>query len=78
VAFALDGILVGAGDQRFLALAMVASSLVLVGAMVVVWPASVGLGAVWAGFTVFMATRVGLLGWRWRTGRWVHLGAVAR
>jgi Na+-driven multidrug efflux pump len=74
VAYALDGILVGAADQRFLAVAMLGSSAVLgLGALVVaplddLWP-------LWLLLAVFMVTRVLFLGLRYRGSRWIHTGA---
>ncbi len=78
VAFALDGILVGAGDQRYLAVAMLASLVVVaVGAAVVGQP-SVGLWGLWVLLAAFMASRVAVLGVRYRTDRWLHMGSGLR
>ena len=74
VAFALDGILVGAGDQRFLAVAMSISLAVVAAAAVLVARPSVGLWGLWAVLAVFMGSRVGVLGVRYRSGRWQHMG----
>lgn len=74
VAFALDGILVGAGDQRFLAVAMSISLAVVAAAAVAVARPSVGLWGLWAVLAVFMGSRVGVLGVRYRSGRWQHMG----
>ena len=61
-AFVLDGILVGSGDLKFLAMAMAAISLiVIVGEPIVLWLGG-GIGWLWAVFTVFMAARVVVLG----------------
>lgn len=60
VAFALDGILVGAARQRFLAIAMAISAVVFAVAAVAIralgYPA--GLGGVWAAISVFMVVRM--------------------
>ncbi len=73
VAFALDGILVGAGDQRYLAAAMLVSlAVVASGALVVARP-SFGLWSLWALLGAFMASRVVVLGIRYRTDRWEHV-----
>jgi putative MATE family efflux protein len=76
VAFALDGVLVGAGDQRFLAGAMVGSLAVLLVAGAVVTAADTGLGGLWAALSVFMLSRVVVLGWRYLTPRWERVGPV--
>lgn len=75
VAYALDGILVGAADQRFLAVAMVGSLGILAAGAVVVsrlddlWP-------IWALIGIFMASRVIFLGWRYRGNKWLHTGSA--
>ena len=74
VAFALDGILVGAGDQRYLAGAMVFSLAVVAGGSVLVAQPSVGLWGLWLLLAAFMGSRVGVLGVRYRSGRWQHMG----
>jgi putative MATE family efflux protein len=77
-AFVLDGILVGAGDLRFLAGAMAAvCSIVLIGAPVVLALGG-GIGWLWAVFTVFMAMRVVVLGQRAASDRWEVTGATRR
>ena len=77
VAFALDGILVGAGDQRFLAGAMLVSTAVLAAGAPFVVRSDTGLWTLWALLAVFMATRVVLLGVRYRGNRWERTGALA-
>jgi len=75
VAFALDGILVGAGDQRYLAVAMVGSlGVMALGAAIISRPA-VDLRGLWLLLIAFMASRVVLLGVRYRTDRWLHMGS---
>lgn len=76
VAYALDGVLVGAGDQRFLAWAMVGSLGVLVAGGVLTTVADTGLWGLWLALSVFMASRVVLLGRRYLTPHWVRTGAV--
>jgi putative MATE family efflux protein len=76
LAFALDGVLVGAGDQRFLAGAMVASSLVLAAGAVLLGTPSRPLWALWLLVVVFMATRVVLLGNRYRGTAWERTGSL--
>jgi putative MATE family efflux protein len=77
VVFALDGVLIGAGDVRYMRnLTIVAA---LAGFLPTIWLAyglRLGLGGVWAGLTLFIVIRlVALLG-RLRTGRWAVIGAT--
>jgi putative MATE family efflux protein len=76
VAFALDGILVGAGDQSYLAIAMLASLAVMVLGAFAVAPQDVGLWGLWGLLAVFMGSRVVLLGVRYRGDRWMHVGSA--
>lgn len=76
VAFALDGILVGAGDQSYLAIAMLASLAVMVLGAFAVAPQGVGLWGLWVLLAVFMGSRVVLLGVRYRGDRWMHVGSA--
>jgi Na+-driven multidrug efflux pump len=78
--FVLDGVLIGAGDGRYLALAglvTLAAYLPLVGLVLVLAPAgTTGLVALWAAFAGgFMAVRAVTLGLRARGGAWLVLGA---
>jgi putative MATE family efflux protein len=77
VVFALDGVLIGAGDVRYMRnLTMVAA---LAGFLPAVWLAyalDLGLGGVWAGLTLFIVIRLAALMLRLRSGRWVVLGAT--
>lgn len=75
VAFVLDGVLIGAGDQRFLARAMGVGALVLAAAVAPILPLGLGIGWVWAGFGALMATRAGVLWWRFRGDHWLLVGA---
>lgn len=75
VAFALDGILIGAGDLRFLAQAMVGAFAVFAAAaLAIVW-AGLGLGWVWLATGVFMAVRAAPLIKRFRQEGWMRTGA---
>lgn len=71
VSFALDGVLIGANDLRFLAVAMpiAAAGFAALAALVVV--SAAGLWALWAALIAFMAMRAALLGRRFVSGRWV-------
>jgi Na+-driven multidrug efflux pump len=75
VAFALDGVLVGAGDQRFLAVAMVGSAVVLAAGAPLVG-ATDELWALWALLAVFMGSRALVLGLRYRGDRWLQVGEL--
>ena len=75
VAFALDGILIGAGDQRFLAWAMAGAAAVAVPVMVATRLAGLGIGPLWAGIWAFMGVRGISLWARFRSGRWQVVGA---
>ena len=76
VVFALDGILIGAGDARYLALAMVfAGVFVFVPISLAALHFDWGLAGVWWGLNALMVARVVTLGARFASGRWVVLGA---
>ncbi len=72
--FALDGILIGAGDMAYLGRTMMVSAAVF--ALEAWWllESGRGLNWLWAAITVFMATRAFFLWWRWRSDRWLVLG----
>jgi putative MATE family efflux protein len=73
--FAFDGILIGAGDARFLALAMTAAALVGIPAMVLFREAGWGVAGVWGGIVVTMTARLTGTWWRFHGRRWVQPGA---
>ncbi|MBM0278776.1 MATE family efflux transporter [Micromonospora tarensis] len=77
VVFALDGVLIGAGDVRYLRnLTIVAA---LGGFLPAIWLAyalDLGLGGIWAGLTLFVVIRLVALLLRLRNGRWAVVGAV--
>ncbi len=72
--FALDGILIGAGDGRYLMWSMVAaglaSSAVAAAALALDW----GLVGVWAALLVLIAVRLVLMGARFVGRRWLVVG----
>jgi putative MATE family efflux protein len=72
VVFALDGILIGAGDARFLAGAMVLALAVF---LPIVLAAST-IGVVWVALDVLMVVRLLTLGARFARGRWALVGAT--
>jgi Na+-driven multidrug efflux pump len=76
VVFVLDGLLIGAGDLRYLAVAMLVPSLVFVGLAIGVLAEGLGLGWLWAALYVFMVGRMLGLGWRWIRGGWAVTGAA--
>ena len=75
VAFALDGVLIGAGDQRFMARAMAGAAVISVAAMVAGRLADLGIGWLWAAIWLFMGFRSILLGLRFASDRWQVVGA---
>jgi putative MATE family efflux protein len=76
VVFALDGILIGAGDARYLAGAMVFAGLcVFVPISLLALHFDWGLTGVWWGLNALMVARLATLGVRFASGRWVVLGA---
>ena len=77
VVFVLDGVLIGAGDMRYLAGAMVVSSLlVFLPAAVAVNGLGLGLLALWAALALLMVTRLVGLWTRYVSGRWAVSGAA--
>lgn len=76
VAFVLDGVLIGAGDMRFLAWAMAAAAAVFVPAALAVLALGRGIGWLWAALGLLMVTRAVTLLARFAGNRWVVLGAV--
>ena len=73
--FALDGILIGAGDQRYLARAMAAAFAVFLPLIVAVDALDYGIGWVWAATAVFMAARLWGLAARFAGDEWAVTGA---
>jgi Na+-driven multidrug efflux pump len=76
VAFVLDGILIGAGDMRFLAWAMVGAAAVFVPPALAVSALDAGIGWLWACIALLMLTRATSLYARFAGDRWLILGAV--
>jgi putative MATE family efflux protein len=76
VVFALDGVLIGAGDVGFL------RTITLVAAVGAFAPLNLaalhwhwGIGGVWAGLTAFIGVRFVGMVWRTRSDRWLVTGA---
>ncbi|HIV58516.1 MAG TPA: MATE family efflux transporter [Candidatus Stackebrandtia faecavium] len=76
VVFALDGVLIGAGDIAFMRNMTIVAAL---GAFLpLIWLTygfGWGLTGIWAGLTAFIAVRMVALLWRQHSGRWVVVGA---
>ncbi len=73
--FVLDGVLIGAGDGVYLAMAGIVTLLAFVPLAVGVLWAGLGLAALWWAFTGFMLARLATLLWRERSDSWLVLGA---
>jgi putative MATE family efflux protein len=77
VVYALDGVLIGAGDARYLRNATIVAA--LGGFLPVIWLAyalDAGLGGIWAGLALFIVLRLVTLLLRMRSGAWAVVGAV--
>lgn len=75
VVFALDGVLIGAGDLRFMRNMTVLS---IASGLPFTWLTLVfgwGLTGIWGGIAVYMLVRLGLILWRLRSGAWAVTGA---
>lgn len=75
--FALDGILIGAGDTRFLALAMVGAAAVFIPVLMLALAFDWGLIGIWTALNVLMLARLAPLWRRFEGERWLVLGAPA-
>jgi Na+-driven multidrug efflux pump len=72
--FALDGILIGAGDGPFLALSMLAAFVSCAAMLFAALEADWGIRGVWAALLVLILVRLGLMTTRFRRGRWLVTG----
>ena len=72
--FALDGILIGAGDTRFLMWSMLAASALFVALAALSLALDWGVVGVWAALDVLIAARLALLGPRFLSRRWAVVG----
>jgi putative MATE family efflux protein len=72
IAFTLDGILIGASDTGFLALAMVGVTAVFVAVMFFVYGAGVGLWGLAAAMTIWLALRAATTWWRFKGVAWAR------
>jgi putative MATE family efflux protein len=79
VVFVLDGVLIGAGDQRYLALAMVVATFgVFAPLAIVISAAGGGLLALWCAIAAWMVARAGGMVGRFVTDKWEVLGVSGR
>jgi putative MATE family efflux protein len=77
IVFALDGVLLGAGDAAFMRTATVASA--LLGFLPLIWLSLAygwGLAGIWSGLSTFMVLRLAFGSWRALSGRWAVTGPV--
>jgi putative MATE family efflux protein len=77
VVFALDGVLLGAGDAAFLRTATLACA--GIGFLPLIWASLAfgwGLAGIWTGLSLFMVLRLGAVVARWRSGHWAVVGAT--
>lgn len=75
IVFALDGVLLGAGDAKFMRNATLVSA--LVGFLPLIWLSLIygwGLLGIWSGLSTFMVLRLVFVGWRAFSGRWLVAG----
>ncbi|MFD3696723.1 MATE family efflux transporter [Streptomyces sp. NPDC058646] len=76
IVFVLDGVLMGAGDGRYLAWAMLLTLAVFVPAALLVPALGGGLTTLWWAMTLMMLVRMVTLQLRARSGRWLVAGAT--
>ncbi len=75
IVFALDGVLLGAGDAKFMRNATLISA--LLGFLPLIWLSLAfgwGLLGIWSGLSTFMVLRLIFVGWRASSGRWLVPG----
>ena len=74
IVFALDGILIGAGDVRYLMWSMLLSGLVSIAAALVALALDWGVVGVWGALLLLIVVRLGTLMPRFRRRRWLVTG----
>jgi Na+-driven multidrug efflux pump len=74
--FALDGILIGAGDTAYLMWSMLAASAVFIPIAVLSLELDWGIVGVWIGLDALIAVRLALLGQRFLGKRWAVVGSA--
>jgi MATE family, multidrug efflux pump len=78
IVFALDGVLIGAGDLRYLAWAMWIAAGVLVSGGLLVLATGAGIGWLWVTLHVWILTRAAMLLARFRGDAWLVTGPDRR
>ncbi len=78
VVFVLDGVLIGAGDMRYLAVASVIATVAYLPAAYVVLALDAGLVGLWLALVAWMLARCATLGVRTYGEAWLVTGAVRR
>jgi putative MATE family efflux protein len=78
VVFVLDGVLIGAGDMRYLAIAGLFTTAAFLPAAWLAYELGGGIVALWAAIGVWMTARFAALGLRARGNAWLVTGAVRR
>jgi putative MATE family efflux protein len=76
IVFALDGILIGAGDARYLAGAMVAAAVVFIPIVLAALAFDWGIVGVWCALLTLMVVRLATLAVRFAGRRWALVGAT--
>jgi Na+-driven multidrug efflux pump len=74
--FALDGILIGAGDTRFLMWGMLAASAVYIPIALLSLERGWGIAGVWSGLAALIVVRLVTCGGRFLSERWALTGAT--
>jgi putative MATE family efflux protein len=74
--FALDGILIGAGDTRFLMWGMLGASAVYIPIALLALDQGWGIFGVWCGLAALIVVRLATCGGRFLSERWVLTGAL--
>lgn len=73
--FALDGILIGAGDLNYLAKTVSLAAVIFMALAYVVQQTDLGLGWLWSAVGAFLFVRSVAVGLRFRTAAWITTGA---
>ena len=73
--FALDGILIGAGDSRYLMRSMAVAAAVSVPLVLLAYASGGGITEVWLALSVLIFMRLATIGARFRSGKWVVTGS---
>lgn len=76
VVFVLDGVLMGAGDMRYLAVSTVLAAVLFLGAAAVLIATGAGLGWVWTAIGGLMLARLAALTLRTHSDAWIIPGAT--